>query len=93
MRYTDLKEDTLSDLGKKTAQIRKDLQTTKTIVTKKSEDPTEVDTTTVTIADPKTDTKAVEKISADPTVPTTTTITTKEVGGDFDDELDQQINY
>ena len=98
MKYTDIVEDNLSNVGKKQkaeianiAQIRKDLQTTKTIVTKKSEDPTEVDTTTVTIADPKTDTKAVEKISADPTVPTTTTITTKEVGGDFDDELDHVL--
>jgi hypothetical protein len=80
-------EDTLSDLGKKTAEIRKDLQTTKTIVTNKSENPEEVDKTTITINDPTTNTKAVEKISADPRIATTTTITTKEVGGDFDDEL------
>ena len=87
-------EDNLSNVAKKqradrldVAKIRADLQTTKTIVTKKSEDPTEVDTTTVTINNPETDTKAVEKISADPRIATTTTITTKEVGGDFDDEL------
>ena len=98
MRYIDIAEDNLSNVGKKQkaeiadiAKIRKDLQTTKTIVTKKSEDPTEVDTTTVTIVDPKSDTKAVEKLSADPTVPTTTTITTKEVGGDFDNELDHVL--
>jgi hypothetical protein len=87
-------EDNLGNVAKKqraekldVAKIRDNLRPTKTIVTKKSEDPTEVDTTTVTINDPETDTKAVEKISADPRIATTTTITTKEVGGDFDDEL------
>jgi len=91
-------EDNLSNVAKKQnaekaniADIRKKLQTTRTIRTVKSENPEEPDRTTITIDDPKSNTKAVEKISADPRIATTTTITTKQVGGDFNKELDHVL--
>ena len=98
--FRELLEDNLSNVAKKQnaekadiAKIRKDIQTTKTVVTKKSEDPTVVDNTTVTINDPTSNTKAVEKISADPRIATTTTITTKTEGGkdEFKKDLDHVL--
>jgi hypothetical protein len=75
-------------------KIRADLQQTRTVVTKEIEG--EAPETIITTKDPESNTTARKVISADPTKPVAKTVTTKEVGGNYSDELshfgESQIN-